>query len=122
MNIFLQVTISEIVKRRNNTYSKLKSIVTPAKTFDEESLNGEDIKHVCWDLDLRGGVGEHILHICFLAGTAVHSALAKRLLRHFPRLVDDLYMGDEYYGLIVLIVSKLMSYFSRRKCFTYCDC
>jgi hypothetical protein len=49
-------------------------------------------------LDLRGGVGEHILHICFLSGSPVHSALAKRLLRHFPRLIDDLYMGDEYYG------------------------
>ncbi len=100
MNIdfFLQITISEIVKRRNNTYSKLKNIVTPAKTLDEELINGEETKRVCWDLDLRGGVGEHILHICFLSGTAVHTALAKRLLRYFPRLVDDLYMGDEYYG------------------------
>ena len=59
---------------------------------------GEETKHVCWDLDLRGGVGEHILHICFLSSSPVHSALAKRLLRHFPRLIDDLYMGDEYYG------------------------
>ena len=92
------MTISEIVKRRNNTYSKLKSIVTSAKTQQEDLVHGEEAKRVCWDLDLRGGVGEHILHICFLAGSAVHSALAKRLLRHFPRLVDDLYMGDEYYG------------------------
>lgn len=59
---------------------------------------GEETKRVCWDLDLRGGVGEHILHICFLSSSPVHTALAKRLLRHFPRLIDDLYMGDEYYG------------------------
>lgn len=93
------MTIGEIVKRRNNTYSKLKSIVSSAKANDEDLLKGEDTKRVCWDLDLRGGVGEHILHICFLSGSTVHFALAKRLLRHFPRLIDDLYMGDEYYGL-----------------------
>jgi hypothetical protein len=93
------VTISEIVKRRNNTYDKLKNIVPSAKLLDEDEINGEDTKSVCWDLDLRGGVGEHILHICFLSSSPVHSALAKRLLRHYPRLIDDLYMGDEYYGL-----------------------
>ena len=59
---------------------------------------GEDTKLVCWDLDQRGGVGEHILHICFLSSSPVHSALAKRLLRHYPKMIDDLYMGDEYYG------------------------
>jgi len=37
---FFQVTISEIVKRRNNTYDKLKSLVSPAKPLDEENING----------------------------------------------------------------------------------
>jgi hypothetical protein len=50
-------------------------------------------------LDVRGGVGEHILHICFLSSSPVHTALAKRLLKYFPKLINDLYMGDEYYGL-----------------------
>ena len=99
MKIFFQVTISEIVKRRNNTYDKLKSLVSSAKPLDEDPFNGEETKSVCWDLDLRGGVGEHILHICFLTSSPVHSALAKRLLRCYPRLIDDLYMLDEYYGL-----------------------
>ncbi|CAF1026088.1 unnamed protein product [Rotaria sordida] len=99
------VTISEIVKRRNNTYSKLKSIVPTAKTFDDEQINNEETKHVCWDLDLRGGVGEHILHICFLSSSPVHSGLAKRLLKYYPRLIDDLYMGDEYYGENVLHIA-----------------
>lgn len=60
---------------------------------------GEETKLICWDLDLRGGVGEHILHICYLTSSPVHIALAKRLLRHYPKLIYDLYMGDEYYGL-----------------------
>jgi hypothetical protein len=34
------VTIGEIVKRRNNTYSKLKSIVPSAKSLEEEQING----------------------------------------------------------------------------------
>lgn len=109
----LQVTISEIVKRRNNTYSKVKSIVAASKS-DEEQINGErrllacdnewavllgeETKRVCWDLDQRGGVGEQILHICFLSSSPVHTALAKRLLRHYPKMIYDLYMGDEYYG------------------------
>ena len=59
----------------------------------------DETKHVCWDLDQRGGVGEHILHVCFLSSSPVHTALAKRLLRYYPKLIDDLYMGDEYYGL-----------------------
>lgn len=79
-------------------------MVSENKGFVEDSFNvdfddlGAETKHVCWDLDVRGGVGEHILHICFLSSSPVHTALAKRLLRHFPRLIDDLYMGDEYYG------------------------
>ncbi|UJR09976.1 hypothetical protein I4U23_014200 [Adineta vaga] len=99
------IKISEIVRRRNNTFNKLKNIVTPAKIAEEEQINGEDTKHVCWDLDLRGGVGEHILHICFLSSSPVHSALAKRLLRYYPRLIDDLYMADEYYGENVLHIA-----------------
>ena len=99
------VTVSEIVKRRNNTYSKLKSIVSSAKGIDEDQINNEEMKRVCWDLDQRGGVGEHILHICFLSSSPVHMALAKRLLKHYPRLIDDLYMGDEYYGENVLHIA-----------------
>lgn len=100
----------------------MKSIVTSTRTLDDD-LKNEETKRVCWDLDLRGGVGEHILHICFLSGSTVHSALAKRLLRHFPRLIDDLYMGDEYYGsneFIRLTLLLLLS--SRRECPAYCYC
>ncbi|CAF1428841.1 unnamed protein product [Adineta ricciae] len=98
------ITVSEIVRRRNNTYSKVKSIVPTVET-DEEQLNGEETKRVCWDLDQRGGVGEQILHICFLSSSPVHTALAKRLLRHYPKMIYDLYMGDEYYGENVLHIA-----------------
>ena len=38
---FPQVTISEIVRRRNNTFSKVKNIVATAKTDEDETGNGE---------------------------------------------------------------------------------
>lgn len=59
-------------------------------------------KFVCWRMDERGAVGESLLHICLLLATAVHSELAKRLLHFFPKLINDVYECDEYYGENVL--------------------
>ncbi len=92
----------------------MKNLIPTGKSPEEEQTNGElkisseyilivnlgeETKRVCWDLDQRGGVGEQILHVCFLSSSPVHTALAKRLLRHYPKMIYDLYMGDEYYGL-----------------------
>lgn len=46
----------------------------------------------------RGAVGESILHLCLLNATSLHADLAKRLLRFYPKLINDVYMSDEYYG------------------------
>lgn len=53
---------------------------------------------VCWNLSDRGAVGETILHLCMLHATAIHADLAKRLLRFYPKLINDIYLSDEYYG------------------------
>lgn len=55
-------------------------------------------REVCWDLAERGAVGETILHLCILAASSLHNDLLKRLLRFYPKLVNDIYMNDEYYG------------------------
>lgn len=55
-------------------------------------------REVCWDLDQRGGVGETVLHICFLSATSIHADLAKRLLKFYPKLIYDIYLSEEYYG------------------------
>ncbi|XP_035674128.1 transient receptor potential cation channel subfamily V member 5-like [Branchiostoma floridae] len=55
-------------------------------------------REVCWDLEKRGSVGETILHLCFLNGTQVHNELAKKLVDVFPKLVNDIYVSEEYYG------------------------
>jgi hypothetical protein len=36
----LQITVSEIVKRRNNTFSKVKSLIPSSKAAEEEQMNG----------------------------------------------------------------------------------
>lgn len=55
-------------------------------------------RHTCWKLKERGAVGESILHLCLLNATTVHSDIAKRLLRFYPNLINDIYLSDEYYG------------------------
>lgn len=56
-------------------------------------------RHTCWKIKERGAVGETILHLCLLNATSLHADIAKRLLRFYPRLINDIYMSDEYYGL-----------------------
>lgn len=65
-------------------------------------LDPKMYKRICWRLDERGAVGESVIHLCLLAATAVHSELAKRLIKFYPNLLNDVYMADEYYGENVL--------------------
>lgn len=53
---------------------------------------------VCWKLKERGAVGESILHLCLLHATSLHADIAKRLLRFYPKMINDIYISDEYYG------------------------
>ena len=52
-------------------------------------------REACWRLDKVGPVGENILHIAFIKG---QNDIAKKLLEHFPKLVNDVYIGSEYFG------------------------
>ena len=52
----------------------------------------------CWDMNLRGGVGETALHLCVLHDTPMHSHIARILLKLYPKMALDIYEGDEYYG------------------------
>ncbi|XP_076297480.1 transient receptor potential cation channel subfamily V member nanchung isoform X2 [Lasioglossum baleicum] len=65
---------------------------------DETKIDKSKYRLVCWSLGERGAVGETILHLCMLHATAIHIDLAKRLLRFYPKLINDVYMSDEYYG------------------------
>lgn len=64
----------------------------------EYLMNPSGYREVCWDLKKRGAVGETIFHLCLLNATSLHADLAKRLLKFYPKLINDIYMSDEYYG------------------------
>ena len=56
-------------------------------------------------VEKRGFVGESAFHVCFLMQTPTHLFLGRRLLKHYPKLINDIYMSEEYYGENVLHMS-----------------
>ncbi|KAL0276082.1 UNVERIFIED_CONTAM: hypothetical protein PYX00_003742 [Menopon gallinae] len=116
------IPVSQLVLLRNCERSRtkllppLKNMEDPESEFDMDKdvpfhplpdfhdLN-KKYRDVCWDLKKRGAVGETCLHLCMLNATSIHADLAKRLLRFYPKLINDIYMGDEYYGESVLHIA-----------------
>ncbi|CAD5218123.1 unnamed protein product [Bursaphelenchus okinawaensis] len=56
-------------------------------------------REIVWKLDARGSMGENLLGCCLMQGTAVHNQLAIKLLEQFPKLVNDIFISEDYYGL-----------------------
>ncbi|XP_014667471.1 PREDICTED: uncharacterized protein LOC106809042 [Priapulus caudatus] len=88
---------------RRNTESESSSgdvkqttitLVSPTSVEDHP----DPVREVCWDLDQRGSVGEMVVHLCLLAASRIHLDLAKRILHIYPKLINDIYVGEEYYG------------------------
>lgn len=96
-------------RARHKLLPELRLLENPDDDFDinqhlrdvsevEHARNPAGYREVCWDLNERGAVGESILHLCLLSASQLHGDLAKRLLRFYPKLINDIYMADEYYG------------------------
>ncbi|KAM3958296.1 transient receptor potential cation channel subfamily V member nanchung [Aphomia sociella] len=113
------IPISHLVLLRNKERPRhkllpaLRGMENPDEEFDvdkdwpqvsqaEYDANPSGYRELCWDLKERGAVGETILHLCLLNATSLMADLAKRLLRFYPKLINDIYMSDEYYGESVL--------------------
>ncbi|KAG4078966.1 hypothetical protein HA402_010918 [Bradysia odoriphaga] len=103
------VLIRNIDRARHKQLPEIRCLENPDEDFDIEQhlpvvteieylTNPKGYREVCWDLKERGAVGESILHLCLLNATSLHADLAKRLLRFYPKLINDIYMSDEYYG------------------------
>ena len=70
-------------------------------------------RECCWLVEKRGFVGETLFHVCFLMGTQTHIVLARRLLKHYPKMINDVYLSEEYYGMYpVRIPSPVLTLFS----------
>ncbi|XP_017777075.1 PREDICTED: transient receptor potential cation channel subfamily V member 5 [Nicrophorus vespilloides] len=77
----------------------------PGISEEEYQKNPSLYRFTCWNLKDRGAVGETILHLCLLNATSIHADIAKRLLRFYPKLINDIYISDEYYGENVLHIA-----------------
>ncbi|KAK3576059.1 hypothetical protein CHS0354_018328 [Potamilus streckersoni] len=82
--------------------AEIDMILTDAEGNYLHNRPDRKFREVCWDISQTGTVGESILHLCLLNASAVHADLAKRLLFHFPKLINDIYISEEYYGENVL--------------------
>ena len=71
----------------------------------------------CWDLTRRGEVGETILHLCFLNNTEKHLTIARIMLRMYPKMVLDIYEGNDYYGTVL---PTRCTYITKRKVLLRC--
>ncbi|CAG9540766.1 unnamed protein product [Cercopithifilaria johnstoni] len=56
-------------------------------------------REVTWKLEERGLMGENLVGVCLLQGTAVHNQLAMKLIKAYPKLVNDIFISEDYYGL-----------------------
>lgn len=83
------VPISDIVLRRTN--GKVPTAVPEIKDTVTTKFTGLKIES-------SGAVGESLLHLCMLNGTDIHIKVAKRLLLWYPCQINDIYMGEDYYG------------------------
>ncbi|CAI4222149.1 unnamed protein product [Auanema sp. JU1783] len=59
-------------------------------------------RDITWKLDERGSMGETIIGICLLQGTDMHNKLALKILDSYPKLVNDINVSEDYYGLTLL--------------------
>ncbi|VDP16088.1 unnamed protein product [Soboliphyme baturini] len=121
------VPISELVKLRNDERNAMLSTLRRKKgkgksgpnileSINQENMQGDMMKalqmldgggkegagakyrELCWSMSQRGVMGETLVHICLLNGTYLNNEVAKHLIKTFPKLVNDIYLSEEYYG------------------------
>ncbi|CAI4228757.1 unnamed protein product [Auanema sp. JU1783] len=56
-------------------------------------------RELVWDIQQRGKMGECLLHICLLHNTADMNELARQMVLKYPKMVNDIFISEEYYGL-----------------------
>ncbi|VDM25430.1 unnamed protein product [Toxocara canis] len=56
-------------------------------------------RELIWDITLRGKMGENLLHICMLHNTADHNELVRLIVKKYPKMVNDVFISEDYYGL-----------------------
>uniref|UniRef100_A0AC34RML0 Uncharacterized protein n=1 Tax=Panagrolaimus sp. JU765 TaxID=591449 RepID=A0AC34RML0_9BILA len=50
-------------------------------------------------------MGENIVGACLMQGSALHNKLAVKILKAYPKLVNDVFISEDYYGLSPLHIA-----------------
>ncbi|KAI6177878.1 Transient receptor potential cation channel subfamily V member 6 [Aphelenchoides bicaudatus] len=121
-------SVAELVKRRNKERNERLSAFNRKKgkgksgpnildDFNQEANQGDlkkalklldggkggkgDAKYreIVWKLDERGSMGENIVGCCLMQGGAMHTKLALKMFEMYPKLTNDIFISEDYYGL-----------------------
>lgn len=89
-----------------NIYEALSELLALVSQEDAPKLRERLRAHAGTIMSGRGAVGETMLHICFLCGTAAHKTLATHLVEAFGKaLIDAEYLAGEYHGEVALHIA-----------------
>ncbi|KAH7695811.1 TRP channel protein nanchung, partial [Aphelenchoides avenae] len=55
-------------------------------------------REIVWKLEDRGTMGENLVGVCLMQGGVVHNALAEKLVKAYPKLANDVFLSEDYYG------------------------
>ncbi|VDK63058.1 unnamed protein product, partial [Anisakis simplex] len=98
------VSVAELVKIRNKERNAMLSALKRKKGKALKLLDGggrggqgdSKYREVVWKLDERGTMGENLVGICLLQGSAVHNTLAIKLMSTYPKMINDIFISEDY--------------------------
>ncbi|CAI4229605.1 unnamed protein product [Auanema sp. JU1783] len=92
------VTVNDYIKWR-----KASNLELGISEDDSESFETRFLEHkALWKLNKRGVKGENIIHLLLNRDQEVCHEIARILLKKYPGLCDDIYLGNENFGQTAL--------------------
>ncbi|CAL2041043.1 unnamed protein product [Caenorhabditis brenneri] len=61
--------------------------------------NESKYREISWKLEERGSMGETIIGCCLLHASEIHNALVLKILDYYPKLLNDIHISEDFYGL-----------------------
>ncbi|ULT96631.1 hypothetical protein L5515_011986 [Caenorhabditis briggsae] len=61
--------------------------------------NESKYREISWKLEERGSMGETIIGCCLLHASDIHNALVYKILEYYPKLLNDIHISEDFYGL-----------------------
>ncbi|KAI1708286.1 transient receptor potential cation channel subfamily V member 6 [Ditylenchus destructor] len=85
-------------KGKGNSGSNILAEFDPLKLLDGGKGDAK-FREIVWRLEERGVAGENLVGCCLLQGSPLHKKLSIHVLETYPKLVNDIFVSEDYYGL-----------------------